>query len=137
MSKTRKIAGVDCGPQCFAYVRDPEDPKTWFGCLRVLGDTGKTINAIKTSLARMSETKGIPDSEKQRVFDTLRGAGLAHGIYVEQRTFAARDKAPTQEPPAPAVPGTARPYTEDPDIAEAVAMADRRADAMLRSLGWE
>ena len=83
--------------------------------------------------------KGIPDSEKQRVFDTLRGAALAHGFYVEQRTFAARDKAPTQaaEPQASVLPGGAHPYTEDPYIADAVAMADRRADVMLRSLGWD
>jgi hypothetical protein len=105
----------------------------------VPGDAKKSVNAVKTSVHRFKEAK-VPDSEKQRIFDTVRGAALAHGIYVEQRTFAANSYAPTPAAePAPTPPPVTvqKPVDKDPMIEAVVAEADRRASALLRSLGLE
>ncbi len=71
--------------------------------LFVNGDAQKSLNALKTSLHRFYSAK-IPDCEKQRVFDTLRGAALALGIAVERRTFAPKNEATPPAEQAPTVP---------------------------------
>jgi len=103
--------------------------------LFVPGDAAKTINAIKTSLGRFSETKDIPASERETVWHTLRGAALALGIAVERRTFAPKNEATPPAEQAPTVPVQVK--TKDPMIEAVIADADRRATELLRSLGLE
>jgi hypothetical protein len=84
MSKTRKIANVDCGPECFAYVGDTADTSTWKICLRVPGDSAKTINQVKNSLARWHEMKGLPAGQRSALFNRLIGAAIVLGIPVQK-----------------------------------------------------
>src|SRR6267143_2036267 len=129
--KTKKVANVDLNSKCFAYVGDEQDTSTWHCCVHVLGDSAKTINAIKTSLGQFSETKGIPVHERELVWHTLRGAALALGIRVEER---AKSEAPAKaaEPPKPTLPVKAQTAeVTDPVIAEATALADFRATELL------
>jgi len=141
MDKTKRINGVDCSASCFAYVGDVEDTATWKFCIHVPdNDFRKTINALKTSMHHIVADEGLPDSEKQRVFDTVRGALLSHGIAVDRLTFAAKGEAPpapvVQQPTATPVKRQTADMT-DPTIAEAIARADHRATELLRSLGLE
>ncbi len=133
--KTKKVANVDLSARCFAYVADESDTSTWHCPLFVPGDAAKTINAIKTSLGRFSETKDIPASERETVWHTLRGAALALGIAVERRTFAPKNEATPPAEQAPTVPVQVK--TKDPMIEAVIADADRRATELLRSLGLE
>ncbi len=82
--KTKKIAGVDCGPQCFAYVGDVEDTSTWKLCLRIPGDAQKTINQVKNSLARFHEAQGLPTGQRSALFNRLVGAAIVLGIPVQK-----------------------------------------------------
>jgi hypothetical protein len=83
--KSRKVNGVDCGPGCFAYIGDPDDPKTWLFCVRVLGDTNKTINAVKTALHNFErQSKHLGTAERRKIFQRLVGACIALGILVER-----------------------------------------------------
>src|SRR6266436_4030196 len=82
MGTTRKIAGVDCGASCFAYVGDEKDGKTFRLCLRVPGDMQKTINQVKNSLSRFHETQGIPAGQRSALFNRLVGAAIVLGIPV-------------------------------------------------------
>ena len=139
--KTKSINGVSCGAACFAYIEDEQNTATWLLPLWIPGDAKKTLNALKTSLHRFDSAK-IPDCEKQRVFDTVRGALLSHGIDVERRAFAAKSNAPTPaaEPPPPPRPlpeVKTKPVKKDPMIEAVIADADRRATELLRSLGLE
>ena len=136
--KTKSINGVSCSASCFAHVGDEENTATWLLPLWIPGDEKKTLNALKTSLHRFDSAK-IPDCEKQRVFDTVRGALLSHGIAVERLTFAAKSDAPTPaaEPPPPLPEMKTKPVEKDPEIEAVIADADRRATALLRSLGYE
>lgn len=127
-AKTKKVNGVDCSRHSFAYVGDEQKTDTWICCIRIPdNDVRKTVNAVKNALARFDETKGIPCSEKQRVFDTIRGAALSQGINVEQRTFGAKNDSPA---PAETV-------EVDPEVKRLLAMADRQADAMLAAMGLD
>jgi len=147
--KTKKVHGVQLGPSAFAYVGDPKDTSTWHVCIHVLGDPAKTVNAVKTALGRFDETKGIRDCDREMVWHTLRGAALALGIHVDERskreattqaaesTPTAPEQVPVIEPkPAPKV-RTPKEIEIDRAIEEAVAMADLRADELLRALGLE
>jgi hypothetical protein len=124
--KTKKVHGVDLSERCFAYVGDPSDTSTWHCCIHVLGDTAKTINAIKNSLGRFSETKGIPNRQREPVWHTLRGAALAVGIPVHERADVAKP-VPEPKPVKPV----------DPRADEIFADADRKATAFLKSLGYD
>ena len=131
MSTTKRVNNVDCPRHAFAYSPD-DNPENWSLPIWIPGDEKKTLNALKTSLYRFDSAK-IPDCEKPRVFDTIRGALLSHGIDTDRRTFAANSDAPT--PRAELTPTA--PVNADPEIAEAVALADFRATELLRSLGLE
>jgi hypothetical protein len=83
--KTRKINGVDCGPNCFAHVGNPEDPNTWLFCVRVLGDNDKTINAVKTTLHNFERQKqAIPLGQRAAIWNRLVGAALCLGLVVQK-----------------------------------------------------
>jgi hypothetical protein len=131
--KTKKVHGVDCQRHAFAYAPDEQNTATWMLPIFIPGDAQKSLNAVKSSLHRFNEAN-IPDNDKQTAFDTLRGALLAHGIVTARRTFAPKNEAPT-----PAAEPTLPPVTvkKDPEIEQAVALADMRASQLLRSLGWE
>src|SRR5882672_8506984 len=147
MSTTKKINGVDCPRHAFAYAPSP-DPKTWSLPLWIPGDAKKSLNAVKTSLYRFNSAK-IPDCEKQRVFDTIRGALLSRGIETARRTFAAKSSdAPATEvtghppcgqpvePPPPLPEVKTKPVKKDPMVEAVIAEADRRATALLKRLGY-
>lgn len=130
--KTKRVHGVDCNSRCFAYVGDLDDTATWHACVHVLGDTAKTVNAVKTSLGRFQETKGIPDGQRQEVWATLRGAALALGIQVR-----AAENAPARVTPAPKPVVEEKPLKRDKRAEAIFADADRKASAFLKSLGYE
>src|SRR5258708_4858134 len=94
--KNKGMDGVDLHFRCFAYVGDESDTSTWHCCIHVLGDPAKTVNAIKNSLARFDETKGIPDSERGAVWHTVRGAALAHNVRVDRSILTKKTEAPAQ-----------------------------------------
>jgi hypothetical protein len=137
--KTKKIDRVDLPESAFAYVGDPEDTSTWKLPIHFPGDPAKTINHLKNGLARFPDTKGISDADRSAVWLLVVGAALAHGIKVERPHFAAKREESTQ-PPAQREAVHVQPElktTKDQSVEAAVAMADRFADAMLRSLGLE
>ena len=82
MGTTRKIAGVDCGASCFAYVGNEKDGKTFRLCLRVPGSTEKTINQVKNSIARWHEMRGIPTGQRSALWNRLVGAAIVVGVPV-------------------------------------------------------
>jgi len=83
--KTRKVSGIDCGAECFAYVSDPDDPKTWLFCVRVLGDTAKTVNAVKNSAYHWEQQKqAIPVGQRAAIWNRLVGACLVLGVRVQK-----------------------------------------------------
>jgi len=136
--KTRRVNGVDLSSKSFAYVGDESDTSTWCLPVWIPGDEQRSLSAVKGSMGQFDSAK-IPDCEKQRAFDTVRGALLAHGIKTDRRTFAPTNEAPT--PAAePAPPVTVKQQTvevTDPDVLAAIARADYRATEILRSLGLE
>jgi hypothetical protein len=99
------------------------------------GDAQKSLNAVKSSLGQFDSAK-IPDCERERVWFTLYGALLAYGIKTDRRTFAANSDAPATEPP-PLPEVKTKPLEKEPEIEAVIAEADRRATALLRSLGYE
>jgi len=142
--KTKKVNGVDCSRHCFSYAPD-DDTAHWILPVWIPGDTQKSVNAVKSSFGRFDSAK-IPDGEREHVWFTLYGALLAHGIKADRRTFAqspapkaVASAAPAE--PKPAVPTPAAPVEvkakKDPIVEEAIALGDRRATAILRSLGLE
>jgi hypothetical protein len=136
MSKTKRVSGVDLGPDCFAYVGNIEDRLTWLCPLLVRGDEAKTVNLIKSSLFRFNQTKGLPDHERVNVWYTLFGAARSHGIHVERREFPRT----TPEPPAAEVKAIEideKQGITDRELAVLLAQADQRADAFLKQLGLE
>ncbi|MGB6690863.1 MAG: HK97 family phage prohead protease [Terracidiphilus sp.] len=84
-SKTKKVDGVELTHDCFAYVGDVNDPETWKLPIKFPGDETETVNHIKGALARFDQTEGIPDSEKQNVFDRIVAAAKEHGIDVSEQ----------------------------------------------------
>jgi hypothetical protein len=146
--KTKKVGGVDLGQHCFAFAGDPENTDTWKHPIFFPGDEGKSINHIKSSLSRFDETKGIPESERRTVWLILTGAAKAHGLHVEPKHFQSESQPTENKVAQPcSVPGTtvevelkalelnnANGLT-DAEMAEAIAIADQRSDAVLKSLG--
>jgi len=137
--KTKRVAGVDLNSKCFAYVGDEQKIDTWHLPLFVRGDAAKSLNLIKNALHRFDQTKGIPASERAAVWFTLYGAAKAQGLNIERKEFADLNEAPMAAEPEPIrVTATRqRSYVDDPQIAEAIALADRRCDYLLRQLGLE
>jgi hypothetical protein len=138
--KTKKINGVDLNASAFAWVGDEQNTATWLLPVWIPGDAKKTLNALKTSLYHFDTAK-IPYSERAAVWFTLYGALLAHGIVTDRRTFEAKSDAPTppteSTPPVPVRVNEQSADVTDPKIKEAEALADRFADELLCSLGWE
>jgi hypothetical protein len=121
--KTRRVNGVDCHEGCFAFVPNPDDTNSWRVCLHIPGDPAKTINAIKNALGRFNEMEGVPDSERDAVWHAIRGAAICMGLRVV-------------EPPKLVEPVIAK-RKKDPALEAVIALADRRADEMLRAMGLE
>lgn len=100
----------------------------------------KTVNAIRNTLARFDEMKGIGADEREAVWNTIRGAALSHGIRTEQRTFPRQQilgqnaEAQTPEPP---IVVTKFVPCKDPKLEAILTMADRQASLVLRHLGLE
>jgi hypothetical protein len=82
--KSKKVAGVDLGSDCFAFVGNVEDPKTWKLPIYVPGNVPLSRNLLKSALYRFADTKDIPASERRTVALTLNGAAKAMGIRVQQ-----------------------------------------------------
>jgi hypothetical protein len=138
--KTKRVNGVDCPRHAFAYAPDELDTSTWLLPVWVPGDAQKSLNAVKSSIARFDQAKNIPDSERAAVWFTLYGSLLAHGFNTDRRTFASKNEA-AEKPPTP-VPVKVKvveqkPVKKDPKIEALIADADRRATAFLRSIGYE
>jgi len=130
MTQTKKISGVDCQRRSFAYA-PTDDPASWMLPVWIPGDAAKTVNLVKNALYRFDAAK-LPYGDRQRVFDTLRGAAMAHGLEIQQRAFQQ-----TAEAASPAKVVVQRRIEKDSSIEDVVAEADRRASAMLRSLGLD
>ena len=140
--KTKRVNGVDLSSSAFAWVGNEQNTATWLLPLWIPGDAQKTVNAVKTSLYRF-DTANIPDSERERVWFTLYGALLAHGIKTDRRTFAAKNEA-TQpaEPSTPTAPvkppkTRAKEILSQKEVKEITALADIKADLFLRQLGLD
>src|SRR5437879_2029832 len=93
--KTKKVAGVDCNQECFAYVKDENDSSTWKLPLFIPGNVGLTRNMIKCAVERFATAK-IPDEQRAEVWRLIAGAAKGHGIAVGAQ-------------PASALPGKAHP----------------------------
>jgi hypothetical protein len=128
--KTKKIAGVDLGSECFAFVGDLEDPKTWKLPVYFPNDAAKTRNHIKNAVERFADCKIPDDEQRTEVWRVIAGAAKAHGI-----------KAGAQ--PASALPGSAHPsnHTEGADALDveaktALALGALHAERFLKSIGY-
>lgn len=75
--KTKKVSGVDVPMSKFAYVGDPDDTSTW---KLPIHDKSHVQNA----LARFGQTKGIPASEKKKVYNKILAAAKKFGIHVSE-----------------------------------------------------
>jgi hypothetical protein len=129
--KTKKVDGVDLNASCFAYVGDIQNTSTWKLPLRILGDEKKTRNHIADALYRFDQTKGIPSEVRRDVWFTIRGAAIAHGLRVAEKSFATTPEEKVQAE-------TKAQETTTPEqtaIAAAIAEADALAEKMLRRLG--
>ena len=131
VTRTRKVDGVDLGPSCFAYVGDPNKTDTWKLPILFPGDEAKTRNHIANGLRRFDEMNGIPQNERMTVRLILLGAAKAHGLHVEHRPKRIEAEVKAAEL------SNADAVLTDAEFAEVLADADRRSDAMLRSLGLE
>lgn len=80
VSKTKTVAGVALPSHCFAHVGDPEKPETWKLPIEFPGDEKKTQRHIRNALARLDQTKGIPEGEKDKVKARIEAAARSHGI---------------------------------------------------------
>ena len=137
--KTKKVNGTDLSSRCFLWAPDTENTDSW--CLPVFDPTSaaKTQNLLKNHLARFSEMKSIPPAERPKLWERLIGACIAHGIDVSKHTEpvkAAESPTVQVEPPKPAEPVILK-IKKDPEIERLIALADRRADEMLRAMGLE
>jgi len=125
-TKTKRVAGVDLSPRCFAYVGDPDDTSTWKLPLHVLGDATKTVNAIKDSLGRFQQTQGIPEHLRESVRLLCIGAAIAHHVPVDRSVLTKTVVTPAQG---------AELTTQQ--LKELEAIADARADELLAALGLD
>jgi hypothetical protein len=75
--KTKRVGGEDLGPSAFAWVGDPADPASW---KLPIHDAAHVRNA----LSRFNQTKGIPASEKEGVWEKILRAAKKFGIKVSE-----------------------------------------------------
>jgi hypothetical protein len=87
--KTKKISHVDLSAKCFLLVPDPESPKTWRLPVHIPGDTAKTINQVKSCLARFHEMRDIPAGQRSALWNRLIGAATVLGIPVAKDPIVA------------------------------------------------
>jgi hypothetical protein len=126
--KTKKIGGTDLNAKCFLIVGDENDTSTWRFPVFDPTSAPKTRNLIASALYRADRLAPI-----QRAM--LIGAAIGNGITVDPRILAQNVEIETQaaEPARPVI----EEEETDPEIQEAIALADKRADEILRSLGLE
>jgi len=84
MSKTRKVAGVDCSASCFLLVPGETEPSTWKLPVHVPGDIPRTINLVKNNLVRFHEMKAIPVSQRSAIWNRLVGCAMCLGVPVQR-----------------------------------------------------
>jgi len=130
-TKTKRVGGQDLPASSFAYIGDEQDTNTWKCVLYFPGDEAKTRNHIANGLRRFDEMNGIPQNERMTVRLILLGAAKAHGLHVEHRPKRIEAEVKAAEL------SNADAVLTDAEFAEVLADADRRSDAMLRSLGLE
>jgi hypothetical protein len=143
--KTKKVAGVDLNAECFLYSPDPENTSVWLFPVLVRGNDALTRNLITMHLHNFdARTAALSESLRQELWDMLRGCAVTHGLRAERRVFAAKNEEPTRaaeppppvEPPKPAEPVIVK-LKKDPALERLIALADRRADELLRAMGLE
>ncbi len=130
--RTKRVAGIDLSPRCFAFVGDPDETSTWKLPIHFPGDAAKTINFVRDALGRFEQTQGIPNEQREKVWHTVRGAALCLGLKVN-------------EPAAPRIEGqpsveklvAEKPLKRDKRVDAIFADADRRATAFLKSIGFD
>ena len=121
--KTKKVAGVDCNQECFAYVKDENDSSTWNLPLYIPGNVGLTRNLIKCAVERFATAK-MPDEQRAEVWRLIAGAAKGHGIKVGAQ-------------PAPTLPGSIRPLdAEETGLKEARAVGLLAAEKLLKKIGY-
>jgi hypothetical protein len=150
-NKSKKVDGVDLPPSSFAYVGDEQDTNTWKLPIHFPSSESKSINHIKNALTRFDETKGIPDSERRTVWLTLAGAAKAYGLRVEPKEFQSIEARPVDKQNSHQAETEtksvglelkaielqltrANGMSDYAEIAAIIANADRRTDAILKSL---
>ena len=138
--KTKRVDRVDLSASAFAYVGDPENTATWKLPIYFPGDNEKTRNHVKTALARFREIKGIPEDAMRDTWMILRGAAMTMGIRVEHSftpvSAVSESKAPPVVTEAPAVRDDEAALRERA-TKELIALADYRADMVLKQMGLE
>ena len=122
--KTKCVAGVDLGSDCFAFVGDPEKPEKWKLPIYFRGNESLTRNHIKNAVERFASTK-IPDEQRAETWRLIAGAAKAHGIRMGQQ-------------PAPAYPKPEQPLldAEDVELKQARAVGELAAERFLKQIGY-
>lgn len=82
--KTKRVAGEDLPHSAFAYVGDKNDPSTWHLPVK-FKDKAKSASHVRNALARVNQTKGIPQSAKAGVMSKLHTHAKHHGIDVQPK----------------------------------------------------
>lgn len=80
--KTKHVAGEDLPSSAFAFVGDKDDPSTWKLPLHFSSEE-KSQRHVRNALARMDQTKDIPDDKKESVRAKIVAAAKKYGIDVE------------------------------------------------------
>lgn len=142
--KTRKVRGVDLNSACFAHVPDIEDSATWRVALYFPGRPELARASILDALGRFEQMRStwIPSESVQRIYDTLRGAAIAHGIHVERLTFEQQPATPAPAPVLATNPDEDELSVKElrrhrRNVREYEAMADKAAEEVLAALGLE
>jgi hypothetical protein len=126
--KTKRVGGTDLSSKYFLFAPDPANTDGWLLPVHDPTSNAKTINLVKTHLARFAEMKAIPPTERAKLWERLVGAAIANGIPVGREDVV----------PAEPVRPTPKPVERVDPMEEAVfADADRKATAFLKSLGYE
>jgi hypothetical protein len=139
--KTKKVNGVDLSSSCFAFVGDIENTATWKVAVYFPGNAEKSKASILDAFGKFESMTHtwIPSESVQRVFDTIRGAALANGIFVERQAFEQQIlQAPAPiTTPKPEAPSVQKLRERNRISKEAEAFADRKADELLAMMGLE
>lgn len=82
-AKTKHVAGEDLTADCFAYVGDKDEPKTWKFPVKFESEE-KTKSHLRNALARLDQAKGIPEEHMPKVREKIEAAAKKHGIEVSE-----------------------------------------------------